>query len=120
VKIIEHRNLILLEERDVVIQVLALERVGDDRLVLDAAHVGEPGLLQGEDRPLHLPRRGVGRRKGEVPRDVVFEDSRRAGLERRAHPREIAEPLDVRKDGLRVHLIAATFALAIVAPSLRS
>ena len=50
------------------VEVLALERVGDDRLVLDADLVGEAAARQRLDRAFELPRRGVRRRETESAR----------------------------------------------------
>ena len=73
-EVVEDGDLVLLEDRDVVVEVLALERVGDDRLVLDADLIGEAAARERLDRPLELPRRGVRRGEREVPGDVVLEN----------------------------------------------
>ena len=92
--------LVALEDRHVVVQVLALEGVGDDRLVLHADLVGEAAARQRLNRAFELPRRGVRRREREVPGDVVLEDRRLAGRERVGHAGELDEAIDVRKDGV--------------------
>ena len=55
----------MLEDRHVVVQVLALEGVGDDGLVLHADQVVEARPAQGADGALQLPGRGVGAGKGK-------------------------------------------------------
>ena len=70
------RDLVALEDGHVLVQVLTLERVGDDGLVLHADQVLEPRLAQPDDGASELPRRRVGRREREVPGDVVLQDRR--------------------------------------------
>ncbi len=98
-EVVEDGDVVLAEERDVVVEVLTLEGVGHHRLVLDAGDVFVAGLLQGQDRPFELPRRRVGRRERVVPGDVVLEDGGGARVERRLHVGELGEPLDVVEDG---------------------
>ena len=71
--------LVALEDRHVVVEVLALERVGHHGLVLDADLIGEAAPRERLNRALELPRRRVGAREREVPRDVVLQDGRLAG-----------------------------------------
>src|SRR5690606_29365249 len=82
------------------VQVLALERVSDDGLVLDADEVGEAAVAQRPHRALELPWRRVGARERVVPGDVVLEDRLRAGRERLLHVGEVVKPRDVVEDGL--------------------
>ena len=100
VEVVEDGNLVLLEDRDVVIQVLTLERVGDDRLVLHADLIGKPAAGQCLNRAFQLPRRGVRRRKREVPGDVVLENRRFCGRQRVADAAEFDETIDVLEDGV--------------------
>jgi hypothetical protein len=51
-EVVEDRDVVLLEEREVVVEVFALEGVGHHRLVLDAGDVLEALLLEGEDGAL--------------------------------------------------------------------
>jgi hypothetical protein len=99
-EVVEHRDVVLLEDRDVVVEVLALEGVGDHGLVLHADLVLESLGAQGADGPLELPRRGVRAGEREVPGDVVLEDGRRALVHRRLDPGEIEEALMIAQDGL--------------------
>ena len=100
-EVVADGNVVRLQDREVVVQVLALERVGDDRLILYADQVRKPGPLERANRPLELPRRGVGGREREVPRDVVLEDRRRSGGQRLAQPCELAQARDVFEDACR-------------------
>ena len=83
------------------VQVLALEGVGDDGLVLHAGDVGVAGVLEREDRALQLPGRRVRARERVVPGDVVLQDGRRAGASALGISGEGAQALDVVEDGLR-------------------
>ena len=94
-EVVEDGDLVALEDRNVVIEVFALERVGDDRLVLDADLIGEAVVRERANRALELPRRGVRAGKRKVPRDVVFEDRRLAGRERLVHAAERQQTIDV-------------------------
>jgi hypothetical protein len=67
-----HRHVVRAKDRDVVVQVLAFERVGDDGLVLHAGELAEPFAAQRADRALELPRRRVRGGERVVPRDVVL------------------------------------------------
>jgi hypothetical protein len=73
-EVIEDGDLVLLEDRNVVIEVLTLERVGDDRLVLDTDLVGEAAPRQRLDGPFELPRASCSPPEGKVPGDVVLQD----------------------------------------------
>ena len=99
-EVVEDRDAVAFDDRHVVIQILALEGVGDDRLVLNADLIGEPAPRQRLNRPFELPRRRVRRRERKVPRDVVLENRRLAGIEGDGDAREIDEAIDVGKDGL--------------------
>ena len=99
-EVVEDGDPVLLENRDVVVEVLALERVGDDGLVLDAAQVAVAGAVQRADRALELPRRRVGPWEREVPGDVVLEDRRLARGERGLDAGQADEAIDVLKNGL--------------------
>src|SRR5262249_37200393 len=53
-EVVEDRNSVPFENGDVMIQVFALERVGHDRLVLDADLVGEAAPRERLDGPFEL------------------------------------------------------------------
>jgi hypothetical protein len=84
--------------RDVAVQILALERVGDDRLVLHAHQVVVAARSQRADRALELPRRRVRAGKREVPRDVVLEDRGRARLEGGRDAGQVVQAVEVVED----------------------
>ena len=75
-EVVQDRNIVLLEDGDVVVQVLSLESIGDDRLVLHAHLVGETAPRERLDRPFELPRRRVRRGKRKMPGDIVLENRR--------------------------------------------
>src|SRR5581483_7021590 len=87
-------------DRDVVIEVFALERVGDDRLVLDADLIGEAVPRERADRAFELPRRRVRAGEREVPGDVVLQDRGGAARERARDAAEVQEAIDVGEDGV--------------------
>ena len=87
------------EKGDVVVQILPLERVGDNGLVLNTGDVVEARLLQRKDCPLHLPGGGIGAREREMPRNVVLQYRCRPLPEDGGHPRKIRQALIVLKDG---------------------
>ena len=91
---------VALEDRHVVVEILALERVGHDRLVLHADLVGEAAPRQRLNRPFELPRRRVRRRKRKVPGDVVLENRRLPGRQRGGHAGEIDQAIDVGKNAV--------------------
>ncbi len=78
-EVVANRDVVTPEDGQVPVQVFALERIGDDRLILNAHQVGEALRAQRADRAFELPRRGVGRREGKVPADVVLENGRGPG-----------------------------------------
>src|ERR1019366_2274307 len=83
-----------------VVEIFALERVGNDGFVLDADLIAEPAARERLDRAFQLPRRRVGRGKREVPGDVVLEDRRLAGRERIGHAAQLEQAIDLREDGI--------------------
>jgi hypothetical protein len=85
----------MFEDRQVVVEILALERVGDHRLVLDAHLIGEAASRQCLNRAFELPWRGVGSRNRKLPRDVVLQDRRRAARQRARHAAEINDAIDI-------------------------
>ncbi len=99
-EVVEDGHLVALEDRHVVIQVFAFEGVGHDRLVLHADLIAEAAARQRLNRAFELPRRRVGRREREVPRDVVFQNRRLAGRQRRRHPGQLHETIDVGQDAV--------------------
>ena len=66
-EVIKDRDIVFLEDGDVVIEVLAFEGVGDDGLVLHANQILIAALLQSLDGAFQLPGRGVRARKRVVP-----------------------------------------------------
>jgi len=82
-----------------VVEVFALERVGDDGFVLDADLIAKAARRQRLNRPFELPRRRVRRGKREVPGNVVLQNRRPAPSERVRRTAELDEPIDVLEDG---------------------
>ncbi len=110
-EVVADGDVVLLEERQVVVEVLALEGVGHDRLVLNADDLLVAAAAEREDRPLHLPRRRVRARERVVPGDVVLEDRGGALLEGVLHPGEVAEAIDVLDDVVGLNLQNRNLAL---------
>src|SRR5581483_3119891 len=119
-EVVEDGHVVFLEDRHVVVEILALERVGDDRLVLDADLIAEPLARERADRAFELPRRRVRAGKREMPGDVVLEDRRRAARQRARDARDVEQAIDVGEDGiglnpedrdLRLHFPLATCVL---------
>ena len=81
-EIVQRRNVVTPEDRHVAVQIFALERVGDHRLVLHADQIVEARGAQRQDRAFELPRRRVGAGHREMPRDVILQDRRRVGRQR--------------------------------------
>ena len=100
VAVVAHRYAVAAEHAEVAVEPLALLRVGDDRVVLDAHQVGEAGGAQREDRALELPRRGVGARVRVVPGDVVLEDGGGAGGKGILHAGQLAQAPEVAENGV--------------------
>src|SRR5438128_868860 len=73
-EVVEHRDAVALEDRQIAVQVFAFEGVGDDRLVLNTHQLGEAVGAQSTDGALELPRRRVRGWEREVPADVVLEN----------------------------------------------
>jgi hypothetical protein len=83
------------ENRLVAVQIFALEGVGDFGFILDADQVGEAVPPKSEDRAFELPGSGVGRRKREMPADVVLEDGRGARFQAFRPVRQLKQPDDI-------------------------
>ena len=100
-EVVADRDLVPLEDRHVVVQVFALERVGDDGLVLDADLIGVAAPRERLNGAFELPRRGVRAGKRKVPRDVVLQNRRLAGRERARDAAELYDAIDIREDVVR-------------------
>ena len=66
-EIVFRRDIVLLENRHIAVQVFAFEGIGDDRLVLHADQIVEPGIAQRQDRPFELPGSSICAREREMP-----------------------------------------------------
>jgi hypothetical protein len=97
-----HVDVVVAEDRHVVVEVLALEGVRHDSLVLHADQVVVAGVAQRDDGALELPRRGVRRREREVPGDVVLEHRRRRRVEVLPELGQFHQPLVVLQHRLRI------------------
>src|SRR6185295_16626823 len=95
---------VLVEDRQIAVEPLALLRIGHDGVVLDADQVGIAVLVELLDRPLELPGGRVRPREGEVPGDVVLQDRGRARREVLLDLGELHRAPDVLEDGVRLRL----------------
>ena len=87
------------KDRHIAIEVFAFERVRDDGLILHAHDIVKTRAAQRENRPFELPGRRVRARHREMPRDVVFENRRRARIERTRAAREFEQSLVILQNG---------------------
>ena len=94
-EVVTDGNVVAFEDRHVVVQILALERVRHDRLVLHADLIGEAAPRQRLNRPFELPRRRVRGRKGKVPRDVVLQNRGLTAGEGGGQAAELYKAIDV-------------------------
>ncbi len=94
-EVIFYGDLVVLEDGQVAVEILTLVHVDDDRLVLNAHEIGATRFPKREHGALELPRRRVGARHREVPRDVVFEDCGSIRRQSLRPPAKFKEPLIV-------------------------
>ena len=100
-EVVAHRDTVVLENRNVAVEVLALERIGHDRPVLHADLMVVAPCPQRPDRSLQLPRRRIRTRKREVPGDVVLENGRQARLQAALDTCKLDQPIHVVEHRLR-------------------
>jgi hypothetical protein len=100
-EVVEDGDVVLLKKGDVVVQVFALECVGDDGLVLHADQVLVAVGAESLDRAFKLPWRGVGAGERVVPGDVVLEYCGRAFVEGAGHAGQFSQAGNVFEDSFR-------------------
>src|SRR5262249_34496688 len=100
-EVVQDGDPVALEDRNVMIQIFALEGVGDDGLVLDADLVRKAAAREGLNGAFELPRCGVRGGKRQIPGEIVLQDGRLACGERARHTGQIDEAIDVRKNRVR-------------------
>ena len=99
-EVVSHRHRVAFEDRQIVIEVFTLERVGDHGLVLHTTDIFEAAVAQRARDAFQLPGRGIGAGKREVPGDVVLENGRARRIERTTELGQFHQPLDVVEDAI--------------------
>jgi len=98
-KVVQDGDAVALEDRDIVVQILALEGRGHHGAVLDADLLRVASPRERPDGALQLPGRGVRAGERVVPRDVVLQDHRAVGRQELLDAGQPDEAVVIVEDG---------------------
>jgi hypothetical protein len=110
-EVVKHRHLITFDQRQVVIEVFTLRRIGHDALALNEGYVGEPAVAQRDQRALELPGRGVRGGERVVPGELLAHDRGPGSVQRRPKASQLTQAPNVAEDSFRSHLQDRDFGL---------